>query len=133
VRAAGRGVAATAGLHPHEASAWDAEYAHWLAEALREPAVVAAGEMGLDYHYDHSPRSAQRSAFDEQLSLARAARKPAVIHARDADADIEAVLRNHPGGIAVVHSFSSGLGLLWAGGGLGPQCAVSGAVAVRPW
>src|SRR5688572_12864496 len=47
-------LAATAGLHPHEASRWDAGIAAWLRQALRDPRVVAAGEMGLDYHYDHS-------------------------------------------------------------------------------
>jgi TatD DNase family protein len=90
-------VSATAGLHPHDAAAWDAGYAAWMTGALRHSAVVAAGEMGLDYHYDHSPRPAQRAAFDAQLALAAAAAKPAVVHAREADDDVAAVLRNHPG------------------------------------
>ena len=58
-----------------------------------DPEVVAAGEMGLDYHYDHSPRHGQRAAFEAQLALAREAGKPAVIHAREADEDVAAVLR----------------------------------------
>lgn len=126
-------VSATAGLHPHEASAWDPSYAAWLSGALAHPAVVAAGEMGLDYHYDHSPRSAQRAAFDEQLSIARAAGKPVVIHAREADDDVAAALRNHPGVTAVLHSFSSGLGLLRAGVALGHYVSFSGMVTFRSW
>ena len=126
-------VSATAGLHPHDASAWDPAYAGWLAEALEHPAVVAAGEMGLDYHYDHSPRPAQRTAFDEQLALARAAGKPAVIHARDADDDVAAALRNHPGVTAVLHSFSSGLALLRAGVALGHYVSFSGMVTFKSW
>lgn len=126
-------VSATAGLHPHEASAWDAAYAGWLAGALGHPAVVAAGEMGLDYHYDHSPRPVQRAVFDEQLALARAAGKPAVIHARDADEDVVAALRNHPGVTGVLHSFSSGLALLRAGVALGHYVSFSGMVTFRSW
>ena len=45
----------TAGLHPHEAASWDSDIEAWLRQRLRDPRVVAAGEMGLDYHYDHSP------------------------------------------------------------------------------
>ena len=126
-------LAATAGLHPHEASAWDPAYADWLAEALRHPAVVAAGEMGLDYHYGHSPRAAQQAAFDQQLSIAEAAGLPAVIHAREADDDVAAALRSHPGVTAVLHSFSSGLGLLRAGVGLGHYVSFSGMVTFRNW
>jgi len=126
-------LSATAGLHPHEASAWDGGYAEWLTETLRHPAVVAAAEMGLDYHYDHSPRSVQRAAFDEQLALAAAARKPVVVHAREADDDVAAALRNHPGVTGVLHSFSSGLDLLRAGVALGHYVSFSGMVTFRSW
>ena len=50
----------TAGIHPHDAKSWTPDAADWLRERLRNPRVVAAGEMGLDYHYDHSPRAEQR-------------------------------------------------------------------------
>jgi TatD DNase family protein len=126
-------LAATAGLHPHEASAWSPQYAEWLEGMLRDPAIVAAGEMGLDYHYAHSPRSHQLSAFDAQLAIATAAGKPAVIHAREADDDLAAVLRNHPRVTAVLHSFSSGLGLLRAGVALGHYVSFSGMVTFRNW
>lgn len=126
-------LSATAGLHPHEASAWTEEYAAWLRTALADPGVVAAGEMGLDYHYDHSPRPVQRAAFDAQLELARGAGKPAVIHAREADADVAAALRNHPGTLAILHSFSSGRDLLRAGVGMGHYVSFSGMVTFKSW
>jgi TatD DNase family protein len=126
-------LAATAGLHPHEASAWNSEYAAWMTSTLSDERVVAAGEMGLDYHYDHSPRPAQRAAFEEQLELAAKTGKPAVIHARDADEDMIAVLRAHPRVTGILHSFSSGLGLLRAGVALGHYVSFSGMVTFRNW
>jgi TatD DNase family protein len=126
-------LAATAGLHPHEASAWNSEYAAWMTSTLSDERVVAAGEMGLDYHYDHSTRPAQRAAFEEQLELAAKTGKPAVIHARDADEDMIAVLRAHPRVTAILHSFSSGLGLLRAGVALGHYVSFSGMVTFRNW
>jgi TatD DNase family protein len=124
---------ATAGLHPHEASAWGDEYAAWLGRAVRLEPVVAVGETGLDYHYDHSPRAAQRVAFDAQLALARDAGKPAVVHAREADDDVVAVLRNHPRTTAILHSFSSGLGLLRAAVANGHYVSFSGMVTFKSW
>jgi TatD DNase family protein len=126
-------LSATAGIHPHEARIWSPDTTEWLLGRLRNPRVVAAGEMGLDYHYDHSPRAEQRAAFEAQLALAGAAGKPAVIHARDADEDVAAVLRNHPGVTAILHSFSSGLGLLRAGLLLRHYVSFSGMVTFRNW
>jgi TatD DNase family protein len=123
----------TAGIHPHDASTWTPESAAWLRERLRHPRVVAAGEMGLDYHYDHSPRDRQRAAFEAQLALAGEAGKPAVIHAREADDDVAAVLRSQPGVIAILHSFSSGPGLLRAGLVLKHYVSFSGMVTFRNW
>src|SRR3954454_22848810 len=60
----------TAGIHPHDAAGWSDETREWLRAVLARPEVVAAGEMGLDYHYDHSPRAAQRAACEAQLALA---------------------------------------------------------------
>jgi TatD DNase family protein len=123
----------TAGIHPHDATSWSPNVAEWLRERLRNPRVVAAGEMGLDYHYDHSPRAEQRAGFEAQLALAGEAGKPAVIHARDADEDVAAVLRNHPDVTAILHSFSSGLGLLRAGLVLRHYVSFSGMVTFRNW
>jgi TatD DNase family protein len=124
---------ATAGLHPHEAHRWNAEMAGWLRGALRSPRVVAAGEMGLDYHYEHSPRDQQRAAFDAQLGIAAEARKPVVVHAREADDDVAAALREHSDVTAILHSFSSGPGLLRAGVDLGHYVSFSGMVTFKSW
>lgn len=126
-------LSATAGIHPHDASSWTAESEVWLRERLRDSRVVAAGEMGLDYHYDHSPRDRQRAAFEAQLALAGEARKAAVIHARGADDDVAAVLRSQPRVTAILHSYSSGPGLLRAGLSLSHYVSFSGMVTFKSW
>lgn len=131
--ATGDGVSATAGIHPHIADQWSDAAAQWLAATLQDNQVVAAGEMGLDYHYDHSPRERQREAFEAQLELAARAGKPAVIHAREADEDVAAILRNHPATMAILHSFSSGAGVLEVGLSLGHYVSFSGMVTFRNW
>src|SRR6266480_5322622 len=76
---------ATIGIHPHEAKlATDADFEE-LGQLARTPKVIAWGEIGLDYFYDHSPRDIQRQVFLKQLELARAAKLPVVIHFRPAD------------------------------------------------
>lgn len=126
-------LAATAGIHPHIASEWNSESAAWLRLALIDPLVVAAGEMGLDYHYDHSPRAAQHEAFAQQLSIAAEAGKPAIIHAREADDDVATILLAQPGVTAILHSFSSGSPLLEAALGAGHYASFSGMVTFRNW
>jgi len=126
-------VSATAGVHPHHADHWDAGAAQWLAEQLGSGLVVAVGEMGLDYHYDNAPRGQQRAAFEAQLALAARAGKPAVIHAREADDDVAAILRNQPDAVAVLHSFSSGEALLEAGLALGHYFSFSGMLTFKSW
>ena len=73
---------ATVGIHPHEAKLATAADFDELATLARDPKVIAWGEIGLDYFYDHSPREVQRSVFLKQLELARAAKLPTVIHCR---------------------------------------------------
>jgi TatD DNase family protein len=128
-----RRISATAGVHPHVATSWQSDTGPWLVELLRHGEVVAAGEMGLDYHYDHSPREVQRRVFDEQLGIAARSGKPAIIHAREADADVSAILRNHPTARVVLHSFSSGPDLLEAGITLGHYVSWSGMITFRSW
>src|SRR3989442_9306017 len=72
----GPGLSATAGVHPHEARSWSPEAAARLKALLALPEVVAVGETGLDYPYDHSPRHPQRRAFQGQLAPGAEARKP---------------------------------------------------------
>jgi TatD DNase family protein len=89
--------------------------------------------MGLDYHYDHAPREAQQRAFEAQIEIAGKAGKPAVIHAREADEDVAAILRQHHATIAVLHSFSGGPVLLDAALSLGHYVSVSGMITFRNW
>jgi TatD DNase family protein len=126
-------LSATAGIHPHDAASWAEDRRDWLRDRLRDPRVVAAGEMGLDYHYDHSPRERQRAAFEAQLALAGEAGKPAVIHAREADDDVAAILASQPGVTAILHSFSSGPRLLRAGLVLRHYVSFSGMVTFKNW
>jgi TatD DNase family protein len=101
-------VAAAVGIHPHDAVTWS-EVAHAeLARLACDPSVVAVGEIGLDYHYDHSPRDVQRKVFARLVGLARQMRKPIVVHTREAPADTLEVLAaegaRDVGG--VIHCFS---------------------------
>jgi TatD DNase family protein len=121
------------GIHPHDATGWNEESEAWLAEVLADPRVVAAGEMGLDYHYDYSPREAQQRVFERQLEMARVAAKPVVIHAREADDDVAEILGRHPGVTAILHSFSSGPRLLRAGLDAGHYVSFSGMVTFKNW
>src|SRR5271166_475545 len=83
---------AAAGIHPHEAKqATDAHYAE-LERLARHPRMIAWGEIGLDYHYDHSPRDVQAAVFRHQLAQARAASKPIIIHCREAWPDCLEIL-----------------------------------------
>lgn len=126
-------ISITAGVHPHDASSWDDGSEIWLREVLEDERIVAAGEIGLDYHYDHAPRDVQRRVFDTQMGIAAELGLPVVVHAREADADIAAILRNHPGVVAILHSFSSGMTLLEAGLELQHYVSFSGMVTFRNW
>ena len=130
-----KGLSATAGVHPHDASSWSAEVEDRLREMLVAPEVVAVGETGLDYHYDHSPRERQRRAFEAQLALAAELGKPVVVHAREADADVAAMLRAWKGetGAVVLHSFSSGTDVWEAGMAIGAYFSFSGMITFRNW
>ena len=101
---------ATVGIHPHDAvSATDVHFAR-LGELAKHPKVIAWGEMGLDYFYDHSPRDVQRQVFRRQLALARAAKQPIVIHCRDAWPDCLAILKQDwaPSGLGgIFHCFTA--------------------------
>ena len=87
---------ATIGVHPHDASKATAETFARLRELAAHPKVLAIGEIGLDYHYDFSPREVQRAVFQKQLEIAAEAGKPIVIHSREAWADTMAMLASRP-------------------------------------
>jgi TatD DNase family protein len=102
----------TVGIHPHEAKEVKQQHLDELARLARHPKVIAWGEIGLDYFYDHSPRDVQERVFREQMALAAEAKLPIIIHCRDAWADCLRVMeevwrRTGLGGI--LHCFTSTL------------------------
>ena len=101
-------ITATIGVHPHDAGKATPETLQSLRTLAAHPKVVAVGEIGLDYHYDFSPREVQRQAFAAQLAIAREASLPIVIHTREAWDDTLALLREHWHGPGVLHCFTGG-------------------------
>jgi len=98
---------AAVGVHPHDADGFRPADEDWIRELAAHPAVVAIGECGLDFHYDNSPRDAQRRAFSAQVGLARETALPLVIHTRDAAEETLAILADEADGHPVVlHCFS---------------------------
>lgn len=103
---------AAAGIHPHEAKLATPAHYDELANLAKHPKFLAWGEIGLDYHYDHSPRDVQQRAFIEQLELARRAGKPIIIHCREAWPDCVALLDEYwraSGLGGIFHCFSGTL------------------------
>ena len=88
---------AAVGVHPHDASTYGREAERRLREMADHPKVTAIGEIGLDYHYKHSPPAVQREAFASQLALARDAGLPVVIHCREGDGHAEGQESAHEG------------------------------------
>jgi TatD DNase family protein len=103
------GVYTAVGVHPHDAKLFDEAAEQRVSGLVRQrERIIAWGEIGLDYHYDHSPREVQRKVFARQLQLARAASLPVIIHSREADDDTVAILRDewHGSGLGgVMHCF----------------------------
>lgn len=97
---------ATIGVHPHEAAEAEPDYIEQLRALAANPKVVAIGEIGLDYHYDFSPRDVQRDLFARQLELARELGLPVAIHMREATQDTLAILKEHNISRGVMHCFS---------------------------
>jgi TatD DNase family protein len=103
------GFAATVGVHPHDASKATPESFARLRELVTHPKIVAMGEMGLDYHYDFSPRDVQMDVFARQLEIATTCGLPIVIHTREAWADTVRVLRERWRGRGIMHCFTGGV------------------------
>lgn len=97
---------ATIGVHPHEAAEAEPDYIEQLRALAANPKVLAIGEIGLDYHYDFSPRDVQRDVFARQLELARELELPVAIHMREATQDTLAILKEHGISHGVMHCFS---------------------------
>ena len=122
------------GTHPHNAAEEPEVTADDLVAISADPKVVAIGEAGLDYHYDNSPREAQRAGFLNHIAAARRTGLPLVVHAREADADIAAILIEETARgpfPAILHCFSSGRDLALVGIKLGLYVSFSGIVTFR--
>lgn len=130
-------VKCTIGTHPHDAGN-DAEQAITLDKlvelATSDPNIVGIGESGLDYYYDYAPRDAQQQSFRKHIRACIETGLPLVVHARDADEDIAAILREEGSGTAlkgVMHCFSSGRNLAEAALDMGFYLSFSGIVTFR--
>ena len=92
---------ATQGIHPHEADDYNPAVDAMIRRNAQDSRILAIGEIGLDYFYDHADRAVQRSVFESQLQMAAELELPVVIHTRDADEDTRAVqVPDHAGAIA---------------------------------
>ena len=125
---------AAVGVHPHEAKDFDpARDGEALEELARRPRVAAVGEVGLDFHYDHSPREKQIAVLAWMLELAARVGKPAILHNRESGAEMMALLerlplRNRPG---VFHSFTENADYGRRAIGLGYLVSFSGMITFR--
>ncbi len=103
---------ASVGVHPHEAVDAPEDLAAAFAPFFEDRRIVAIGETGLDYYYDHSPRDVQREVLRKQLRIARERNMPVIFHHRDAYDDFVAILREEfaPGMRGVIHCFTGDAG-----------------------
>ena len=126
-------VVASVGIHPHDATTADDAALETLRDLAGWSGVVALGETGLDYYYDHSPRAAQLEAFARTAALARELALPLVVHVREAHADAVGVLRAEPLGPAggVIHCFTGDVSDVGPYLDLGLLLSISGIITFR--
>ena len=122
----------SAGVHPHSADEFRPETLDHIREALTHERMVAIGEIGLDYHYDFSPRDVQRACFDAQLALAAELHAPIIIHDREAHGDCMDLLRQYRGRLSgVMHCFSASYEIAKECIDLGLHIAFGGALTFK--
>ena len=124
---ASSGLYASIGIHPHEAKRYE-KIPDEFANMLHDKRVVAVGEIGLDYHYDHSPRDVQKKLFELQLKFAEDNNMPVILHIREAMNDAMEILTAHRGLKMLFHCYSGGLEYLNEVLGMKSLCAFGGAV-----
>lgn len=122
----------TAGMHPHDAQAMDNSLMDKLRKVLSHKKMLALGEIGLDYHYDFSPREVQRKWFAEQLELARELDMPVTLHIREAFGDCMDILKAHKNGLrGVMHCYSGSVETAYECLDLGLAFSFGGAVTFK--
>ncbi len=124
-------VYATVGVHPHDVQNMTNEDIEILKELSQEEKVLAIGEIGLDYYYEHSDRESQRKWFIEQLKLANELDLPVVIHSRDADQECYEIVKKYCPKKAVIHCFSGSKELALQYIELGCYIGVGGVITFR--
>jgi len=128
-------VYAAVGTHPHDARLFDEQAEQRIAELTKQSArVIAWGEIGLDFHYDNSPRDVQMQVFRRQLQLARDAALPVIIHTREAESETIDILRSEWAGAnlpGIMHCFSGSPGLAENAIALGFSISFSGIVTFK--
>ncbi|MDQ3584359.1 MAG: TatD family hydrolase [Acidobacteriota bacterium] len=127
-------VFAAVGVHPHDARLFDGRAEELLLALVRRPRVIAWGEIGLDFHYDHSPREVQREVFRRQLRLAREAGLPVIIHSRAADDETIEILREEWSGAersGIMHCFGGGWPMAESALALGFMISFAGNVTFK--
>lgn len=105
-------VYASQGIHPHEAKDFTLEVESLIRQNAKDRKVVAIGEIGLDYHYDHSPRPIQRDVFEKQLQIAIDLNLPVIFHTREAEEDTLSILKNFESKLkcsGVFHCYTSNM------------------------
>lgn len=122
----------TLGVHPHEGVKYSKDVETFLRQNASKPSVVAIGEIGLDYHYDQSPREEQRFAFRDQLKIAADMNLPVEIHTRDAEEDTIAILKEFKGSVTgLIHCFTGSAWLAQQSLDLGFNISISGIVTFK--
>lgn len=125
---------ATVGVHPHNAKTYTPAVEAELTALALKPKVVAIGEIGLDFYYDHSPRDVQREVFRKQLELAHEVNLPVVIHSRDASQETFDILKEYHKKFkfqAIIHCFSQSVEMMREYVKLGDYIALGGAVTFK--
>jgi TatD DNase family protein len=125
----------TCGVHPHDAAGFDPARDEAAIRAAVADGAVAVGECGLDTHYDHAPREAQRRAFGAQLAIARDVHRPVVVHTREAEDDTRDMMRDaaRDGVRGVLHCYTGSAALAEAAIEAGWYVSFSGIVTFRKW
>ena len=122
------------GVHPHDARLFDPEAEQLIGGLIKQSSrVIGWGEIGLDFHYDNSPRDVQQAVFRRQLDLARNAGLPVIIHTREAEDETINILRSHQPGSSlagIMHCFSGSLRLAQAALDLGFLISFSGIIKI---
>jgi len=122
----------TLGIHPHEGQIYTAEIGQFIEANVSKPWVIAVGEIGLDYYYEHSPHDDQKQAFRAQLEIAARSNMPVQIHTRDADEDTIAIMKEFKGRVkGIIHCFTGTAWLAEQALDLGYNISISGVVTFK--